>query len=136
MAIIVEARKMTLAERLYLPAVIKGMLLTLAHLFKKKVTMQYPEVQKILPPGYRGAHRLNKDEQDRIKCVACEMCAVACPADCITSATAWPEASPAPAVIVAVPLPTAVTDPVESTTATVVSPLVHDTTASLMTRPA
>ncbi|MDE0258599.1 MAG: hypothetical protein OXR82_09480 [Gammaproteobacteria bacterium] len=58
------------------------------------------------------------------------------PADCITSATAWPEASPAPAVIVAVPLPTAVTDPVESTTATVVSPLVHDTTASLMTRPA
>lgn len=84
MAIIVEARKMTLAERLYLPAVIKGMLLTLAHLFRKKVTMQYPEVQKILPPGYRGAHRLNKDGQDRIKCVACEMCAVACPADCIT----------------------------------------------------
>ena len=84
MAIIVEARKMTLAERLYLPAVIKGMLLTLAHLFRKKVTMQYPEVQKVLPPGYRGAHRLNKDEQDRIKCVACEMCAVACPADCIT----------------------------------------------------
>ena len=46
--------------------------------------MQYPEVQKILPFGYRGAHRLNKDDQDRVKCVACEMCAVACPAHCIT----------------------------------------------------
>jgi NADH-quinone oxidoreductase subunit I len=84
MAIVVKARKMTLSERLYFPSIIKGMLLTLSHMFKKKVTMQYPEVQKILPVGYRGAHRLNKDDQDRVKCVACEMCAVACPAHCIT----------------------------------------------------
>lgn len=84
MAIVVRPRKMTLAERLYFPPIIKGMLLTLAHMFKKKVTMQYPEQQKVLPAGYRGAHRLNKDDQGRVKCVACEMCAVACPADCIT----------------------------------------------------
>jgi NADH-quinone oxidoreductase subunit I len=53
-------------------------------MFKRKTTLLYPEVQKVLPPGYRGAHRLNKDEQGRVKCVACEMCAVACPAHCIT----------------------------------------------------
>lgn len=84
MAIVVKARKMTLMERIYFPAIIKGLLLTLAHMFKKKTTLLFPEVQKVLPFGYRGAHRLNKDEQGRVKCVACEMCAVACPAHCIT----------------------------------------------------
>ncbi len=33
--------------------------------------------------GYRGLHRLNKFPEGRIKCVACEMCSAACPADCI-----------------------------------------------------
>lgn len=84
MAIVVKARKMTLMERLYFPEIIKGMVLTLAHMFKKKATLLYPEIQKNLPAGYRGAHRLNKDDQGRVKCVACEMCAVACPAHCIT----------------------------------------------------
>ena len=35
------------------------------------------------PEGYRGLHRLNKYPEGRIKCVACEMCSAACPADCI-----------------------------------------------------
>jgi NADH-quinone oxidoreductase subunit I len=35
--------------------------------------------------GYRGEHRLKKDEgKEREKCVACYMCATACPAECIT----------------------------------------------------
>jgi NADH-quinone oxidoreductase subunit I len=33
---------------------------------------------------YRGVHRLNKDEEGRVKCVACFMCSTACPAECIT----------------------------------------------------
>ena len=37
----------------------------------------------IPPEGYRGLHRLNKFPEGRIKCVACEMCSAACPADCI-----------------------------------------------------
>lgn len=93
MAIVVSAKKMTLSERLYFP-IIKGMWLTFLHIFKKKTTLQYPEQKKVLPPGYRGAHRLNKDEQGRIKCVACEMCAVACPALCITiegMESGWPD---------------------------------------------
>ena len=32
---------------------------------------------------YRGVHRLNKDEEGRVKCVACFMCSTACPARCI-----------------------------------------------------
>ena len=57
------------------------------------------------------------------------------PADCITTITASPEASPARAVTVVAPPPTAVSIPVESTVATVVSPLAHETMASPITRP-
>jgi NADH-quinone oxidoreductase subunit I len=44
-----------------------------------------------LPQHYRGVHRLNRDEQGRVKCVACMLCATACPANCIAI-----EAAPAP----------------------------------------
>jgi len=37
----------------------------------------------ILKQTYRGVHRLNRDEEGRVKCVACFMCATACPAKCI-----------------------------------------------------
>jgi NADH-quinone oxidoreductase subunit I len=55
------------------------------------VTQQYPEVKPELPLHYRGVHRLNRDEQGRVKCVACMLCATACPANCIAI-----EAAPAP----------------------------------------
>jgi NADH-quinone oxidoreductase subunit I len=47
------------------------------------VTVEYPEQQTVRSPNYRGVHRLNKDENGRIKCVACMLCATACPAHCI-----------------------------------------------------
>ena len=73
-------------DKLYIPAVLKGMWVTLKHLItpQKNITIQYPEYKWKPFPKYRGAHRLNKDEQGRIKCVACEMCATACPAKCIS----------------------------------------------------
>lgn len=86
--------EMSLAERVYLPAVIKGMTLTLKQLFGKKITLQYPEEKWKPDPGYRGLHRLTKDEQGRVKCVACYMCATACPSRCITIAAEpapWPD---------------------------------------------
>ena len=86
--------EMTLTEKMYLPAITKGLSLTFKHLFGKKVTMQYPEEKWEKPEGYRGLHKLTKDDQGRPKCVACYMCATACPADCITIEAAeapWPD---------------------------------------------
>ncbi|MGH7144392.1 MAG: NuoI/complex I 23 kDa subunit family protein [Planctomycetota bacterium] len=77
----------------YMPAVLTGLKNTLRHVFAgKRVTLQYPEVQEAHPPGYRGEHYLKKDSEGHVRCVACYMCAVACPANCIHI-----EAAPAPA---------------------------------------
>jgi len=79
-----ERPKLTLAERLYLPAVISGLLLTLRHIFSKKVTLQYPEEKPQIPPAYRGQPVLVKDEAGRVKCVACQLCEFVCPPRAIT----------------------------------------------------
>ena len=75
--------KLGLFENLYLPIVVDGLKTTVTHMFTKKVTESYPEQEPNLPPNYRGVHRLNRDSDDRVKCVACYMCATACPAHCI-----------------------------------------------------
>jgi NADH-quinone oxidoreductase subunit I len=88
----VVKKKMTLWEKMYLPAILSGMGLTLRHLFKKKVTINYPEVKREFAPVYRGMHVLKRDEQGRERCTACGLCAVACPAEAITMTAA--EAKP------------------------------------------
>jgi NADH-quinone oxidoreductase subunit I len=80
--------KMGLLEQMYIPAIVQGLGTTIRHgvkaLFGKgAITQQFPEVRPQLPPNYRGVHRLNRDEQGRVKCVACYMCSTACPAHCI-----------------------------------------------------
>lgn len=90
----VQEPRMGLLEKLYLPAILQGLGTTVKHLFGPKVTQQYPEEEPNLPPNYRGVHRLNRDEQGRVKCVACYMCATACPARCIDIVAApspWPD---------------------------------------------
>ncbi|HYV36585.1 MAG TPA: NADH-quinone oxidoreductase subunit I, partial [Gemmataceae bacterium] len=90
----VQAPKIGLAEKLYLPAILQGLQTTMRHMFEPRVTQQYPEVQPDLPANYRGVHRLNRDEQGRVKCVACYMCSTACPAHCIDIVAApspWPD---------------------------------------------
>ncbi|MFL9481254.1 NADH-quinone oxidoreductase subunit NuoI [Chitinophagaceae bacterium LWZ2-11] len=80
----VERKPMTFLEKLYLPAIGKGMLITFSHIFKKKPTIQYPEVKREFSPVFRGLHVLNRDEEGRERCTACGLCAVACPAEAIT----------------------------------------------------
>ena len=80
--------QLSAAERLYIPQIVDGMAVTLRHLgrslFKRPITVQYPEEQRPLRvENYRGVHRLNRDEQGRVACVACFMCSTACPARCI-----------------------------------------------------
>lgn len=81
----VEEAPMNFWEATFLPAVFDGLLTTGAHVTNNQtVTQQYPEQQPTLPQHYRGVHRLNRDDKGRVKCVACMMCATACPARCIT----------------------------------------------------
>ena len=90
----VEEPRVGLWDQLYIPALLDGLRTTVSHLFSKKITQQYPEQEPKLPANYRGVHRLNRDEQGRVKCVACYMCATACPAHCIDIIAApspWPD---------------------------------------------
>lgn len=90
----VEEPAIGLWEAMYLPAIIGGLATTVRHVFQKPVTQQYPEEKPHLPLHYRGVHRLNRDEQGRVKCVACMLCATACPARCIDivgAPTPWPD---------------------------------------------
>jgi len=87
-------RSLRVAVWLLLPAVVKGMLVTLRRFLSRKTTLRYPEERHVPRKGYRGEHRLKKDDQGRMKCVACFMCQTACPAECITivaGPSPWPD---------------------------------------------
>lgn len=79
-----ERKPMTFVEKLYLVNIMKGMMITLKHFFKKKATIQYPEQTRPFSPVWRGLQILNRDEEGRERCTACGLCAVACPAEAIT----------------------------------------------------
>ena len=83
-ALAVQRQPMTFWERLYLINIIKGMMITFSHMFKKQPTIRYPEQKRKFSPVFRGLHVLNRDEEGRERCTACGLCAVACPAEAIT----------------------------------------------------
>jgi NADH-quinone oxidoreductase subunit I len=102
----IEEPELGFWESTFLPAIAKGLKTTLGHITQyKPVTQQYPEQRPELPQHYRGVHRLNRDEQGRVKCVACMLCATACPANCIAIEAAaappdWPDRDKYPAEFV------------------------------------
>ena len=96
---VVERPKLTLAEKLFLPAIIAGLAITFRHILstvtgRKKVTMQYPEERwdEHLPPNYRGTPTLVTDDHGKPRCVACQLCEFICPPQAITIT---PESIPA-----------------------------------------
>lgn len=85
---VVSNKEMTFLERLYLPAILSGLSITIKHFFRKKATISYPEVKREFSEVYRGQHVLKRDDQGAERCTACGLCAVACPAEAITMTAA------------------------------------------------
>ncbi len=83
-------KKMTLVQRLYLPEILGGMAVTMRHFLRNLIhirnlpTILYPEKKRDYSERFRGKHILKTRDDGTLKCVACYMCAQACPADCIT----------------------------------------------------
>jgi len=97
---LIQRRTMNIWERAYYPEVFRGLWITSRHFFRNlalhslhvvglakdvpaMVTIEYPDVRRPSPPASRTRHRLTRRADGTPKCVACMMCATACPADCI-----------------------------------------------------
>ncbi|HXV10576.1 MAG TPA: NADH-quinone oxidoreductase subunit NuoI [Burkholderiales bacterium] len=63
---------------------VKGMMLTGRHLFRRKITVQYPEEKTPLSPRFRGLHALRRYPNGEERCIACKLCEAVCPALAIT----------------------------------------------------
>jgi NADH-quinone oxidoreductase subunit I len=85
---IVVNKEMTFLERMYLPAILGGIMITIKHLFKKAATVRYPEKTREISKVWRGQHVLKRDDNGAERCTACGLCAVACPAEAITMTAA------------------------------------------------
>jgi NADH-quinone oxidoreductase subunit I len=65
-------------------SILKSLLTVLWTMFRKRVTVQYPEERPKIPPRWRGRIILSRDLAGAERCVACYLCAAVCPVDCIS----------------------------------------------------
>jgi NADH-quinone oxidoreductase subunit I len=69
---------------LLLLELVKGMALTGRHLFRRKITIQFPEEKTPASPRFRGLHALRRYPNGEERCIACKLCEAVCPALAIT----------------------------------------------------
>ncbi|MCZ6464510.1 MAG: 4Fe-4S binding protein, partial [Proteobacteria bacterium] len=90
-----RAEKLGLLERLYVPMIAKGLLVTARHFFRNlrgfitgknrtDFVVQFPEERIDYPDAFRGMPVLVQLENGEPRCVACGLCEFACPTDCIS----------------------------------------------------
>ena len=73
-------KDLSLWQKMYIPEIIKGLILTFKNMLRPAVTMEYPEVKFEPPASYRGRPVLVQEENGVERCVACGLCSRVCPA--------------------------------------------------------
>ena len=90
--IVIDSKKRSWVERIYLVEIARGMAITISHFLRNiaalgqgrvGTTFQFPEIPKPIDRVWKGEHRLMHREDGTPRCVACQCCSTACPADCI-----------------------------------------------------
>jgi NADH-quinone oxidoreductase subunit I len=84
-------RRLSFAEKIYLPEILRGLRITLRHFFaniylwgqRQVVTIQYPDQKRPISSRWRGRHRLTVRQDGTPRCTACFLCSTSCPARCI-----------------------------------------------------
>lgn len=76
---VMQQKPLTAVEKTYIPGLLAGLWVTFKNIFRKPVTLEYPDVKPTLPPRYRGAPALVKNPEGRVKCVSCQLCEFICP---------------------------------------------------------
>jgi len=71
-------------KSLFMIEMFRGLAVTGRYLFKKKITVQYPEEKTPQSPRFRGLHALRRYPNGEERCIACKLCEATCPAVCIT----------------------------------------------------
>src|SRR5580658_1650815 len=65
-------------------SLLRSLWVVFLHAFRKRETILYPEKKAYLAPRTRGRIILSRDPDGGERCVACHLCAIACPVDCIS----------------------------------------------------